>query len=102
MNDYDDIPEEFTDSSIKGSDRVNGFAPGDRVAIVNCELAGAYGKVTRSRGGCWDDCRDICRLVFVNLIKRPKDVEVLWHRETYADPDPNTLKFLVNEVVHVD
>lgn len=80
--------------------RVNGFAPGDRVGIVNCELAGAYGKVTHSRGGCWDDCRDTCRLVFVDVMHKPEDVEVSSYRKSFIDP--NVLRFQVNEVTHVD
>lgn len=79
--------------------RVNGFSPGDRVAIVNCELAGGYGKVTKSVRGCWDDCRDICPLVWVDLMQRPKDVEVSW-RSSFDDP--NVMLFKVKEIVHVD
>lgn len=83
------------------TNRVNGFAPGDRVAIVNCELAGAYGKIVDSRGGCTPStCRDKCRLVFVDLMSRPKDIEVPWYRESFINP--KALRFMVSEVVHVD
>jgi hypothetical protein len=89
------------DPSIQpNTDRVNGFAPGDRVAIVNCELAGAYGKVTKSRGGCWDDCRDHCRLVYVDVMHKPEDVEVSWYRQSYDGP--SIMRFEASEVVHVD
>lgn len=82
--------------------RVNGFAPGDRVAIVDCELAGAYGKVTESRGGCVPhECRVDCYLVFVELMSKPLGVEERWQRPAWLHTE-NTRRFKVSEVTHVD
>lgn len=83
--------------------RINGFAVGDRVAIVNCELAGAYGKVEHSAGGCepwW--CRDDCRLVFVELSHVPAGVDPaqLLNRRWWLNDRVH--RFLVSEVTHVD
>lgn len=101
MNDDDLAAAGFKDVG-RIVDRVNGFAEGDRVAIVNCELAGAYGKVTDSRHGCTpDSCRIDCRLVFVRLMSRPPGVEEAWYRQTWLG-DENTRRFLVSEVTHVD
>lgn len=82
--------------------RINGFAFGDRVAIVNCELAGAYGKVKESFDGCdTDNCRIRCHIVYVELMSKPEGVQPLRSHTTYND-NPNLFRFLVSEVVHVD
>lgn len=82
-------------------ERINGFAPGDRVGIVNCELAGAYGKVEFSNPGCEAACLLDCHLVWVDLSHKPDDVEPNKTRETFFG-EPNTFRFKVGEVTHID
>lgn len=83
-------------------ERINGFAPGDRVGIINCELAGAYGKVEESYGGCdTDNCRTRCHIVYVELMSKPEGVQPHHSHVTY-NGNPNVFRFLVSEVTHVD
>jgi hypothetical protein len=89
------------------NERVNGFAEGDRVAIVNCEYAGAYGKVVRSYDGCVpEDCRQDCYLVVVRLMSKPPGVEAFEHRRRQIyfpyEGGGDVKRFLVSEVTHVD
>jgi hypothetical protein len=54
----DELPQDISETLRGDAERVNGFTPGDRFAIVNCEMAGAYRKVFASRTGCIpDECR---------------------------------------------
>lgn len=94
--------DELTPELTSDPERINGFAPGDRVAIVNCELAGAYGKVEHSSRGCVPNiCRDDCHIVWVELMSRPEGVEPHYSHTTYSR-GPNVFRFLVSEVTHVD
>jgi hypothetical protein len=51
----EELPQGISETLRGDVERVNGFAPGDLFAIVNCEMAGAYGKVFTSRIGCIPD-----------------------------------------------
>jgi len=89
--------------------RVNGFAPGDRVAIVNCEMAGAYGKIEFSSVGCMPNhCRVSCNIVWVELSHIPAGVTPhnKWHAVGVGgggtQRTPNVFRFKVNEVTHID
>jgi len=83
--------------------RVNGFAEGDRVGIVNCELAGAYGKVVESWGGCRSEwCVKHCRIVYVRLMKIPGGIEPDRFRRSFTPNEDNIYRFKVNEVTHID
>jgi hypothetical protein len=76
--------------------RINGFAEGDRVAIVDHELAGAYGKVESVRAGCHpEECRAWCQLVWVNITHIPRELRHV--RVLYT-----TKSFRVYQVTHVD
>lgn len=95
-----DMPEP-TPEPYTRPDAVNGFAPGDRVAIVNCELAGAYGKVDFASGGCLPEfCRSKCLLVWVQLMATPEGAEADPSRQSWDNPDVK--RFMVEEVTHVD
>lgn len=87
------------------ANRINGFAVGDRVAIVNCELAGAYGKVEHSGPGCIPaECRTDCRIVFVELSHIPKGFDredIPYYRVAWNVGD-SVYRFRVDEVTHVD
>lgn len=94
--------------------RINGFAPGDRVGITAGPYKGAYGKVHESWGGCRPShCLTQCHLVWVDLMSTPgndlrTDLQEL--RYTYDDAryryqtygESNRFRFPVNEVTHVD
>jgi hypothetical protein len=89
-----------------------GFAEGDRVAIVEGEFKGAWGKVEHV-GGCWSGCKEACMIIYVELQQIPPDVaQALRMYRHYAGsfvddmmgrtvPD-NVFRFYVREVTHAD
>jgi hypothetical protein len=78
---------------VRNELRINGFAEGDRVAIIDHELAGAYGKVESVWAGCHpEECRHWCHLVWVKLTHVPPDFLVTHTAQS----------FRVYQVTHVD
>lgn len=103
-----DNPETWTPPYVE---RVNGFAQGDRVAIVDGPFKGAFGKVYYSSIGCHPvNCVSHCYLVHVELQMIPKGIAPsdMLRRKGYRLPlsdgtlEPQTYRFTVHEVTHAD
>jgi hypothetical protein len=115
QSDMDDFDPQWTmtgPGSFKLPKERFGFAEGDRVAIVEGEFKGAWGKVEHV-GGCWSGCKEACMIIYVELQQIPPDVaQALRMYRHYAGsfvddmmgrtvPD-NVFRFYVREVTHAD
>jgi hypothetical protein len=97
-------PGGYHPGGIIKPERINGFATGDRVAIVDGVLKGAYGKIYLSKTGCNPhDCRTHCMIVWVELSHIPENIRHdygMWAaHNTWVE---NIYRFMVQQVTHID
>lgn len=101
-----DIPTERNNVDIEGeTDRIYGYAAGDRVAVVGGALTGYIGKVVKVWDGCHDSCRDKCGLIRVAFTHRgllPVSADELPPGFVWPGEPANERTLRIPDITHID
>lgn len=87
------------------TNRIYGYAAGDRVAVVGGKCTGYIGKVVKVWDGCNPSCRDKCGLVRVALTHRGLlaiSADELPPAFMWPDEPANERTLRVPDITHID